>query len=77
MSSGDNAVLFGYYGTNEHCDAGESMKLFEHIHQATFTNRPNRFIVECEIDGRRVRAYLPNPGRLWELLLPGSMLYLT
>ena len=53
------------------------MKLFEHIHQATFTNRPNRFIVECEIDGRRVRAYLPNPGRLWELLLPGSMLYLT
>jgi len=53
------------------------MKLFEHIHQATFTNRPNRFIIECGIDGRSVRAYLPNPGRLWELLLPGSTLYLA
>ncbi len=53
------------------------MKLFGHIHRATFIQRPNRFIVECEIDGRSVRAYLPNPGRLWELLLPGSRLYLA
>ena len=53
------------------------MKLFGNIHHATFKNRPNRFIVECEIDGRSVRAYLPNPGRLWELLLPGSRLYLA
>ena len=43
---------------------------------ATFIARPNRFVVECEVDGKVVSAYLPNPGRLWELLLPGCVLYL-
>ncbi len=26
---------------------------------------------------RKVRAYLPNPGRLWELFFPGTILYLV
>jgi sugar fermentation stimulation protein A len=43
---------------------------------ARFISRPNRFLVECEQDGRLVRAFLPNPGRLQELLLPGSSLYI-
>ncbi|MGC9490424.1 MAG: DNA/RNA nuclease SfsA [Thermovirgaceae bacterium] len=41
-----------------------------------FISRPNRFAVICETDEGRIRAYLPNPGRLWELLLPGSMILL-
>jgi sugar fermentation stimulation protein A len=53
------------------------MKLFENVVTAVFRSRPNRFVVECLIDGRKVRAYLPNPGRLWELLLPGVRLFLT
>jgi sugar fermentation stimulation protein A len=53
------------------------MKPFGNIITASFTSRPNRFVVECTVDGREVRAYLPNPGRLWELLLPGARLYLT
>ena len=34
-------------------------------------------MVECLLDGRTVLAYLPNPGRLWELLFPDVTLYLT
>ena len=46
--------------------------------QAHFVDRPNQFVVRCrlEADGRLVRAFLPNPGRMWELLLPGVRLWL-
>lgn len=46
------------------------------LEKAIFRDRPNRFTVECFLRGKTVKAYLPNPGRLWELLLPGSELYL-
>lgn len=42
-----------------------------------FLRRLNRFVIECSLGGRAERAYLPNPGRLRELLLPGSLLYLV
>jgi sugar fermentation stimulation protein A len=45
--------------------------------KGVFQRRPNRFIVECTVQGRSVRAYLPNPGRLWELFFPGTALYLV
>lgn len=48
----------------------------EAILKATFLSRPNRFVVLCRLGGRKVRAYLPNPGRLRELLLPGAGLFL-
>lgn len=41
-----------------------------------FVKRINRFVVECEKDGILVQAHLPNPGRLWELLLPGQTVWL-
>ena len=42
-----------------------------------FLERPNRFLVRCEAHGLgKAHAFLPNPGRLWELLLPGAVLYL-
>ncbi|MDA8099892.1 MAG: DNA/RNA nuclease SfsA [Nitrospiraceae bacterium] len=53
------------------------MKLFENIIPATFLSRPNRFVLRCDLGGRTVNAYLPNPGRLWELLFPGTTVYLT
>jgi len=53
------------------------VKLFETLEKGIFITRPNRFIVECTVKGKKVRAYLPNPGRLRELLLPGSILYLV
>ena len=33
--------------------------------------------MRCELDGVPVEAFLPNPGRLLELLLPDSVVYLT
>lgn len=44
---------------------------------ARFLFRPNRFVVHCEMSGKKVIAYLPNPGRLRELLLPGAKVMLT
>ncbi len=52
-------------------------RFFHDITKALFIKRPNRFIVICDCDGRTVRAYLPNPGRLWELFFPGAVLYLA
>ncbi len=52
------------------------MKLFADLIPATFLSRPNRFVVLCKAQGRTLRAYLPNPGRLWELLLPNACLLL-
>ncbi|MFC1705239.1 DNA/RNA nuclease SfsA [Planctomycetota bacterium] len=43
-----------------------------------FVDRPNRFIVRCRNDrGELIEAFLPNPGRLWELLLPGVRLLVS
>lgn len=44
--------------------------------RAVFIRRINRFEVECLLEGKIIRAYLPNPGRLWEILLPGKEVYL-
>lgn len=53
------------------------MKLFKNLEKGIFRARPNRFIVECKVGRKSIRAYLPNPGRLRELLLPGSTIYLV
>jgi len=53
------------------------MKVFGELIKATFCSRPNRFVIYCEVEGKTVKSYLPNPGRLRELLLPGSVLYLS
>jgi sugar fermentation stimulation protein A len=53
------------------------MEFFQNTVKAIFQSRPNRFVVECGLKNRIVRAYLPNPGRLWELFFPGAKLYLT
>lgn len=53
-----------------------SIRFFESTEEAIFLNRQNRFVIECLVDGRRQGAYLPNPGRLRELLLPGRKIYL-
>ena len=46
------------------------------IERAQFVSRPNRFVVQCVHNEKLITAYLPNPGRLWELLMPGCTLCL-
>jgi sugar fermentation stimulation protein A len=36
-----------------------------------FIKRINRFVIECKVEDTYLHAYLPNPGRLWELLQRG------
>ncbi|NLN93947.1 MAG: DNA/RNA nuclease SfsA [Candidatus Hydrogenedens sp.] len=44
---------------------------------ARFIERPNRFLLRCADDsGREYLAFLPNPGRLTELMLPDVPVYL-
>jgi sugar fermentation stimulation protein A len=46
------------------------------IMKARFLGRPNRFLVRCVSEELgQIAAFLPNPGRLWELLLPGATVY--
>jgi sugar fermentation stimulation protein A len=52
------------------------LKFFGQTEKALFISRPNRFTVTCSLNGTIVNAFLPNPGRLWELLLPGAFVYL-
>jgi sugar fermentation stimulation protein A len=55
----------------------EALRIFEGAQEATFLERPNRFLVRCKLGGRTVSAFLPNPGRLKELLLPGRSVHLV
>ena len=52
--------------------------VFGSLTRATFIERPNRFLVRCRLEssGEVVEAHLADPGRLKELLLPKTLLYL-
>jgi len=51
---------------------------FGPVLKARFIERPNRFLVRCHVERRgTLEAYLPNPGRLWELFFPDATLYVT
>jgi sugar fermentation stimulation protein A len=45
--------------------------------EATFSARPNRFLVEAQLDGQPVEAHMADRGRLRELLRPGARLVLA
>jgi sugar fermentation stimulation protein A len=55
----------------------DKVRFFHHTIRARFLRRPNRFLIQCKWKGRILSAFLPNPGRLQELLLPGHIIYLT
>lgn len=44
---------------------------------AVFLERPNRFVAFVELDGERQRVHVPDPGRLPELMIPGTACMLT
>lgn len=50
---------------------------YNNITKATFINRPNRFIAEVDIDGRKEIVHVKNTGRCRELLIPGCEVWLT
>ena len=51
---------------------------FDNLRPARFIDRPNQFLARCRTErGGIVRAFLPNPGRMLELLFPDVTVYLT
>ena len=53
------------------------MHFFSRPLRALFLGRLNRFLIRCEYRGRSIDTFLPNPGRLQELLLPESIVYVV
>ncbi len=57
--------------------SSEKGRFFHHMVRARFLSRPNRFLIKCRWKGQTLSAFLPNPGRLQELLLPGRIVHLV
>ena len=51
--------------------------LYKEVLKGRFLRRPNRFVVVIDLDGLETLCHLPNPGRMWELLFPGVIIYVT
>ena len=51
--------------------------VYDNVIKAVFIKRPNRFIAEVDIDGRREIVHVKNTGRCKELLIPGCEVWLT
>ena len=43
---------------------------------AKLLSRPNRFLGVVELDGVETQCFIPNPGRMHELMVPGTRVYL-
>ena len=50
---------------------------YENVCRAVFLERPNRFTARVEMNGRAETVHVKNTGRLRELLIPGSEVWLT
>jgi sugar fermentation stimulation protein A len=46
------------------------------LESAIFLARPNRFLGVVEHMGQRKLCFIPNPGRMYELLVPGTTVYI-
>lgn len=54
----------------------KKMRLYkEKIKKGIFVSRPNRFVARVEIQGKTELCHMPNPGRMRELLFPGTVMY--
>jgi sugar fermentation stimulation protein A len=53
------------------------MNYHSELEPAIFQERPNRFLGVVEHRGERKLCFIPNPGRMNELLEPGRIVYLT
>ena len=51
--------------------------IYPHTREALFLVRPNRFVAEVELEGRRETVHVKNTGRCRELLLPGARVILA
>jgi sugar fermentation stimulation protein A len=56
----------------------ETVKIYAGFEEAFFVERDNRFVMQLRLkNGERIRAYVANPGRMEEFLVPGHPFYIT
>jgi sugar fermentation stimulation protein A len=56
----------------------EPIKLYASFEEAFFVERENRFVMQLKkTDGRMIKAYVANPGRMEEFLVPGHPFFIT
>lgn len=48
----------------------------QRVRLATFIERPNRFLARVEVEGDIVEVFVPNPGRMYELMIPGKEVFI-
>lgn len=46
------------------------------IRKAVLIDRPNRFLGRVHLDGKVTEVFIPNPGRMLELMVPGNEVFL-
>ena len=54
--------------------SGFTVMHFPELIDATFISRPNRFLVNVNVNGEKIPVHVHDPGRLEELLYPGNEL---
>ena len=52
------------------------MILYHHLTRSSFLYRVNRFVARCDVNGTETTVHVKNTGRLGELLLMGTPVYL-
>ena len=52
------------------------MLLSSHLEEASFITRLNRFAALFDLKGQQVMAHVANSGRMAELLIPGTRMFL-
>jgi len=55
---------------------GPSLAVLSDRITATFLERPNKYLGIVELEGKRLEAFIPNPGRMLELMVPGKRVLL-
>ncbi|MFW9848884.1 MAG: DNA/RNA nuclease SfsA [Candidatus Thorarchaeota archaeon] len=46
------------------------------VHSAEFVKRPNRFLGQVLLNDEIVDVFIPNPGRMYELMIPGKEVFI-
>lgn len=52
------------------------MSSSKRVRSGKFVERPNRFLARVEVDGEIIEAFVPNPGRMYELMIPGKQVFI-
>jgi sugar fermentation stimulation protein A len=47
------------------------------LKEGRLLTRENRFVAKVELEGEEVIAYVPNPGRMEELMIPGTKVFVA